>query len=281
MAKRKKARGGSPRVMGGKAAGGPRIEQLIARHRIEVIEDVLHRLQTVEPETFARLDKRRNKLSRNRLRISDSDPHSPARDRGSKERYDFAQLLRDRHKKAASIRKAIVPHLPMIAALEDQCLPDRGFVGEMLPLFGTSDPVPSPAPLQRHMRSKDRRSWQSSVFRCAAKCPLAGAECIEPAILACIRILRSLRDLVDDDGTPTADEAAVFDERGRLREPARLFLATLDQPMRCTLDRIAKKAERKEEYFRHVTAPLQNLGFVRLHDGAWTRTHEGAQLLRP
>lgn len=241
---------------------------LLVRHRIAVIESVLRVLQSVEPERFQSIDEE----MKGAASLKRSDPR----------RMALAKALRFRKRLGASVRQVIDSNRTVLDGLEAQFLSDHGVVGDGCDAYGKPFSGPSLSTLQLHLAPSVRSpGWRSTVFRCAARCQLAGSECVEPAVLACIQILRALRDLVEDDGVPEPDEAEVFDARGRLRTPARLFLQTVDQPMRSTLDEIASKAGRKEEYFRHVTGPLQNLGFVRLRsDGSWSRTAEGTQLLR-
>ncbi len=135
-------------------------------------------------------------------------------------------------------------------------------------------------PLQGHAKRGFSSYYSSTVIRAAIDCPWLGAECVEPAILASVRILRTLRDLVDDDGRPTADESKVFNQRGELRGPVRKFLEALNDPV-STLDKLAKRAGLGEFYVRTFSKPLQNLGLIRLRsDGRWVLTTEGAEALK-
>lgn len=243
----------------------PRIEHLIVRHRIEVVESLLARMQSIEPVTAADLDAERVAVK--------SLPEDDAR------RQAFERRLAARREVAGELGALARANMPVLRALEDQCLPDRGFVGELMPSAAHTWPPP-PKPLQAHMRPGPMSSWESSVLRCAAECPVAGTECIEPAMLACVRILHELRRLVEDDGARSEDERIVYDHRGVLRTTAREFLRALDSP-KVSLDAIARAVKRDGAHVRRFSAPMQRLGLIRMRDDkSWERTEGGTLVLR-
>lgn len=268
MAKRRSPRTSATRHKSGTSARGPSLGALVGRHRIAVTEAVLQALQAVEPAAFAELAAERA--------AAKATPRDPLK------RKKLAERLRRRRQMVKSVRTCLRPSRALMAALEDQFLPDHGVVGESCDSYGKSLYAAPLGTLQLHNRSKKAlyAGWRSTVFQCAAMCKLAGSECIEPAILGCLRILHGLRELVDDDGAPTDDEQQVYDHRGRLRLTARAFLKALDEP-RASLDDIAKLAKRDPAHVRRFSAPLQRLGLILMRtDTSWARTGAGTAALR-
>ncbi len=251
----------------GTSVRGPSLATLVGRHRIAITEEVFQALQAVEPATFAEIATEQV--------AAKSTPRDPWK------RRKLAERLRHRRQLVKSVRTCLRLNRALMAALEDQFLPDHGMVGESCDSFGKAIYASPLGTLQMHLAPKLRLlGWRSTVFRCAAKCKLAGSECIEPAILGCLRILHGLRSLVEDDGVPTDDERQVYDHRGRLRKTARVFLDALDEP-RATLDELADVMECDRSNIRRFSAPLQRLGLIRKRaDSKWERTGAGTAAIR-
>lgn len=245
---------------------GPRVEQLVVRARIAIVDELLKLLQAIEPETNESLDQRRKAAAKDK--------------KGSHARRSLAHHLRFRSRHAKQIRAAIRGNWRFVQSLETAFLPDRGIVGQDCKPVSDRRWDTGPEPPQQHVNRSTFVGWHDTVFGCAARCSVAGAECVEPAILAAIKILRTLRELVPEDETPTTELAKVFDQRGNLRAPVRQLLKALDLPAR-KLDELAKRLGCDEVYVRKFSKPLQNAGLVRQQsDGSWARTQEGSELLK-
>lgn len=247
----------------------PKLESLMLRHRIEVVEQVLSVLQAVEPVRSADLEAEKKRVAGLELREAAQS--------------DLNRRLDQRREVASRVREVIDASRHVLDAVEDRFLPDHGVVGDGLDIMGRPVFASPLSSLQLHVAPSPRNfGWRSTVFRCAAACEFAGAECVEPAVLGCVLILRALRDLVGGNLAQSEAENLVFDKRGQLRLPARAFLQALDQP-RASLDAIARAMtpKRDDAHVRRFSAPLQTLGLVRQRaDKQWVRTDEGTVLLK-
>jgi predicted transcriptional regulator len=247
-------------------AQGPGIEQIVTRARVSIVNELIQGLQGIEPLPFAKIERR-----------SKAAAKLP---RQSAERLELAALLRQRRELAGRVRAVISEHRPFLEAMQDAFLPEHGIVGRECTPVGERRWIIAPEPLQHHLHRGPIVAWNDTIFNCAARCQVAGSECIEPAILAAIRVLHGLRDLAPDAGLPTADLSKVFDRHDNLRSPARQFLKALDEPAR-KLDELARRLDRDEVYVRKFSKPLQSAGLIRARpDGSWARTVEGTQALK-
>jgi hypothetical protein len=246
----------------------PKLESLILRRRIEVVEQVLSVLHAVEPVRYVDLEA--------------EIKHVAELEKRGAAQSELNRKLEERREVAGRVREVIEVNRHVLDAIEDRFLPDHGVVGEGCDLMGHPVFASPLSSLQLHVAPSPRNfGWRSTVFRCAAACEFAGSECVEPAVLGCVLILRALRDLVGGSVGQSDNEEAVFDQRGHLRLTARAFLEALDQP-RDSLDAIASamKKPRDGAHVRRFSPALQALGFVRQRsDKTWERTAEGTLLL--
>jgi hypothetical protein len=238
------------------------------RHRIEVVEDVLRLLHDVPSETVESIRVRRRGL------------RTVAR-RGEA-RKALAVDLRARRRKRELIQDAIQERWNILGALQGHCLVDGGVLST--PHRPGSGPIydVGRSPAQFHIRGRRPTpvTWSTTVLEAAASCRVAGAECIEPAILACVQILHALKGLVGESSVVTKDEGKVYDHRGRLRTTARAFLEKLGAGAK-SLKELATRIKASEAHVRRFSAPFQRLGLVRMRsDGSWELTAEGNVVLR-
>lgn len=245
----------------------PTLETLLVEHRRNVVRSVLNALQAVEPARLKTLQQE----------MAQAD--SAARE--SAERRALATRLRGRRRVAAAVREIIEANRTVLDGLEDQFLPNHGVVGDSRDAFGNALYSVPLSKLQFHVAGRYHGiDWRSTVFRCVASCRLGGSECVEPAILSCLQILRALRELDDEWSTVSDDENAVYVDGTRLRKGARDFLKVLDAPVE-SLKLISGKSKKSNADARRYSSALQRLGLIRRRgDSRWERTPEGTLVLQ-